>query len=154
MDVAALRQAHEELIAVAANGDFGPPPAGEWDAETILAHVALVDASIAANALAIVAGQRTSHDNRTSLDEWNLRRVVSEHGGIKDLIEFIRVQGDVLAEVADSLPKSALSAPIPVLIISGSELAVDEPWTLDQLISSIGDYHLPQHTEQLAELRQ
>jgi hypothetical protein len=153
MDVTALRKAHEELIAVAADGGFGPPPAGEWDAETLLAHVALVDASITASALAIVSGQRTSYDNRPSLDEWNLRRVVSEHAGIEGLIGFIRVQGNVLAEVADSLPESALSVPIPVLIISGDELAVDEPWTLDALIGSIGSYHLPQHTEQLAELR-
>jgi hypothetical protein len=153
MDVTALRKAHDELIAVAAAGGFGPPPAGEWDADTLLAHVALVDASITASVLSVVAGQRTGYDNRASLDEWNLRRVVGEHHGTEGLIEFIRIQGNVLAEVAASLPESARGVAVPVLILSSGQLAVDEPWTLDELIGSIGSYHLPQHTEQLAELR-
>jgi hypothetical protein len=81
MDVTRLRQAHDEFLAVAEAGGFGPPPAGEWDAGRILAHVALGEASGAAAALAIAAGQRAVYDNRPSLDEWNLRRMVRQASG-------------------------------------------------------------------------
>ncbi len=40
MDVTRLRQAHDDFLTVAAAGGFDPPPAGEWDADRILAHVA------------------------------------------------------------------------------------------------------------------
>jgi hypothetical protein len=40
MDVGKLHQAHEDFLSVVADGGFGPPPAGEWDAERVLAHVA------------------------------------------------------------------------------------------------------------------
>jgi hypothetical protein len=30
MDIKGLRQAHEDFLAVAEAGGFGPPPAGEW----------------------------------------------------------------------------------------------------------------------------
>ena len=33
MDVTSLRKAHDDFLAVAAEGGFGPPPAGEWDAD-------------------------------------------------------------------------------------------------------------------------
>src|SRR6516165_3091200 len=81
MDVCALHQAHEDFLEVAKAGGFGPPPPGEWDAERLLAHVAAADAAIASVALAVAAGQRPAYDNRPSLDEWNLRRIVAEAGG-------------------------------------------------------------------------
>jgi len=92
MDVAALRTAHEDFLAMATAGGFGPPAHGEWDAERLLAHVAATDAAIASVALAAAGGQRAAYDNRASL-EWNLRRIVSECGGLSGLAEFVRAQG-------------------------------------------------------------
>jgi hypothetical protein len=58
MDVAALRTAHEDFLAVATAGGFGPPVHGEWDAERLLAHVAATNAAIIASvALAAAGGQ-------------------------------------------------------------------------------------------------
>jgi hypothetical protein len=64
MDVSLLRTAHEDFLTVAAGGGFAAPPAGEWDAEWLLAHVAAADAAIASVALAAAGGQRSSYDNR------------------------------------------------------------------------------------------
>jgi hypothetical protein len=36
MDIGKLHLAHEELLSVVAAGGFGPPPAGEWDAERVI----------------------------------------------------------------------------------------------------------------------
>jgi hypothetical protein len=75
MDIANLRKAYHDLLAVVEAGGFGPPPSGEWDAEQILAHILSVDTSIASAALAVVSGQRPAYDNRAGLDPWNLRRI-------------------------------------------------------------------------------
>jgi hypothetical protein len=153
VDVSALRKAHEDFLAVAEGGGFGPPPAGEWDAERLVAHVGLTDAAIASVALAALAGQRPSYDNRASLDEWNLRRVVSGHGDLDGVIEFARTSGRLLREVAAGLPGPVLAVSVPVLIISNDALVVDAPRPLNDLIAGIAEFHLPQHAEQLARLR-
>ena len=156
MDVRALRQAHEDFLEVAKAGGFGPPPPGEWDAERLLAHVAAADAAIASVALAVAAGQRAAYDNRPSLDEWNLRRIVAEAGGahgLDGLIELVREWGRLLCEVAAALSESAGTVRINVLIISNDELVVDEPWPLADLIAGAGTIHLPRHGRQLAGLR-
>ena len=153
MDVRALRQAHEDFLEVAKAGGFGPPPPGEWDAERLLAHVAAADAAIASAALAVAAGQRPAYDNRPSLDEWNLRRIVAEAGGLDGLIELVRERGRLLCEVAAALSESAGTVRINVLIISNDELVVDEPWPLADLIAGAGTIHLPRHGRQLAGLR-
>jgi len=153
MDVRALRQAHEDFLEVAKAGGFGPPPPGEWDAERLLAHVAAADAAIASVALAVAAGQRAAYDNRPSLDEWNLRRIVAEAGGLDGLIELVREWGRLLCEVAAALSESAGTVRINVLIISNDELVVDEPWPLADLIAGVGTIHLPRHGRQLAGLR-
>ena len=153
MDIYALRKAHDEFLDVATGGGFGPPPPGEWDAERLLALVAAADAAIASIALAVVGGQRVSYDNRASLDEWNLRRIVAEAGGLDGLVELVRTRGRLFCEIAGAVPESAAAVPIAVLIISGEELIVDEPWSLAELVGGVGAIHLPRHAVQLAGLR-
>ncbi len=82
MDSTMVRQAYTDFLAVAEAGGFGPPPPGEWDAARILAHIYTTHAQITATALAVIAGTRPSYDNRPSLDEWNLRRVIDEAGSL------------------------------------------------------------------------
>jgi hypothetical protein len=153
MDVRALRLAHEDFLEVAKVGGLRPPPPGEWDAERLLAHVAAADTAIASAALAVAAGQRPAYDNRPSLDEWNLRRIVAEAGGPDGLIALVRERGRLLCEVAGALSESAAAVRINVLIISNNELVVDEPWPLADLIAGVGTIHLPRHARQLAGLR-
>jgi hypothetical protein len=98
-------------------------------------------------------GESRAYDNRASLDEWNLRRIAAEAGGLDGLIELVQTQGRLFCEVAGALPESAAAVLIPVLIISGEELIVDEPWPLADLVGGIGAIHLPRHAVQLAGLR-
>jgi len=153
MDVTRLRQRHDEFLAVAEAGGFGPPPAGEWDADRILAHVALGEASGAAAALAIAAGQRAVYDNRPSLDEWNLRRVVGAASGAGDLVGVVRRYGELLCDIAAGLTERELEVCLPVLIISNDQVLVDEPRPLRSLLAGFGEVHLPGHAEQLRGLR-
>ena len=153
MDVTRLRRRHDEFLAVAEAGGFGPPPAGEWDAGQILAHVALGEASGAAAALAIAAGQRAVYDNRPSLDEWNLRRMVGEASGTDGLVGVVRRYGELLCDIAAGLTERELEVSLPVLIISKDQVLVDEPRPLRSLLAAFGEVHLPGHAEQLRGLR-
>lgn len=153
MDTKPLRQAHEQLLKLAAEGGFGPPPDGEWDAARLLAHVGLTDATIAAVALGVIAGQRPTYDNRYGLEEWNLARVVSAADGMDGLLDFVRQQGDLLCAVGDALEVAHQAVLINVLIVSNGELVVDQPWTLGALVEGVGSMHIPPHIEQLRRLR-
>ena len=153
MDVTRLRQAHDEFLAVAAGGGFGPPSAGEWDADRVLAHIALGEMSAAAAALAIAAGQRAVYDNRPSLDEWNLQRVVGEARGTGDMTSLVRRYGELLCDIAAGLTERELEVSLPVLIMSKDQVLVDEPRPLRALLAGLGKVHLPAHAEQLRDLR-
>jgi len=153
MDVTRLRKAHDEFLAVAAGGGFGPPSAGEWDADRVLAHIALGEMSAAAAALAIAAGQRAVYDNRPSLDEWNLQRVVGEARGTGDMTSLVRRYGELLCDIAAGLTERELEVSLPVLILSKDQVLVDEPRPLRALLAGLGEVHLPAHAEQLRGLR-
>lgn len=153
MDIEKLHRAHEEFLAVVADGGFGPPPAGEWNAERVLAHVAAADMGFASAALAIAAGQRPVYDNRYSLDEWNLHRMVAAAGGLPGLADLVRRQGELLCAVAGTLTDEDLAVELPILIVSGPELMVDEPRPIGQMLAGLGEFHVPMHAAQLASLR-
>lgn len=152
MDTTDLRKAYAEFLAVAEAGGFGPPPPGEWDAARLLAHIYSGHNQIASVALRIAAGERAAYDNRPSLDEWNLRRIVDGAGDLAGMIDLVRRGAEIYCAVAEQLPDAVLDHPVPVLIISNDELIVDEPWPLAQLVRGVGAVHLPRHADQLRKL--
>jgi hypothetical protein len=152
LDITELRRAYTELDGVARGGCFGPPPPGEWDAEHMLAHIASTDAAIAAAALAIAAGSRPAYDNRVNIDESNLQRIISQTGGLPQLADLVRRHGALLCSIAGQLSGEQLDVQLPVLIVSGDEVLVDEPRPLRALLQGIGRNHLPAHARQLRGL--
>src|SRR2546430_14475049 len=150
MEVAELRPAYAVFLAMAEAGGFGPPPPGEWDAGHLLAHIYTGHTQIASTALAIAAGMRPAYDNRPSLDEWNLHRVIEAAGG--GLLDLVRRGAELFCTVAEHLTEADGNVPVHVLIISNNELIVDEPWPLRQLVLGVGAIHLPRHTDQLRGL--
>jgi hypothetical protein len=154
LDTTGLRRAYTELDGVARGGGFGPPPPGEWDAEHVLAHIASADAAAAAAALAIAAGLRPSYDNRVNIDESNLQRIIREAGGLPGLADMVRRNGELLCSIAAQLSAGQLDVRLPVLIVSGDQVVVDEPRPLRALIEGIGQAHLPMHAEHLRSLKQ
>lgn len=152
MDTTELRTAYADFLAVAEAGGFGPPPPGEWDADQILAHIYAGHAGITSTALAVAAGSRPAYDNRSSLDRWNLSRVIDRAGDRAGLINLVRQGGELHFAVTEHLTKADLEVQVPVLIISNDQLIVDEPWPLAQLVFGIGMLHLPRHADQLRSL--
>lgn len=152
VDTAKLRKAHEDFLNLAAEGGFGAPPPGEWDA-SLLAHLISAGASIASVALTVCAGQRPAYDNRPSLDDWNLRRIGAAAGGLPGLARLLRGYGEMLCAAAEPLSDEDLAVQVPILIISNDQVVVDQPQPLRWLIEGVAELHLPLHAVQLRGLR-
>lgn len=153
MDTTTLRSAYDDLLDAAATPDLGEAADGGWDADHILAHLLSVDSGTAAVALGVVAGARPTFDNRISLDRWNLDRIIAEHQGRAQLISHIRSQGAILCDIADQLNEEAASVLVPCLLLSNDKVAVDQPVPLAGLIDGLATNHIPEHAQQLRNLR-
>ncbi|GHE78195.1 hypothetical protein GCM10017786_04770 [Amycolatopsis deserti] len=150
--IPALRDAYRGLLDAAA-GEFAEPPAGEWTADEVLAHVSIIDAVTLAAVSAVAAGENTTYDNRIAQDGWTLARVSALAGGRAGLRERIRLQGEALCTLASSLSEAELDTPVPARLLSGGTVLVDEPLPLRDLLTGLAGSELPGHTRQLLALR-
>lgn len=158
MDTTPLRDAYAALLDAAAtvadSGDPNPvPPAGEWNADQILGHVALINAATITAASSVAAGAKATYDNRTALDTWTIERVIALAGGNAALRHRIRVQGDALCALGGpALSEAELDTLVPTLLLSQDELLVDRPIPLRDLLTGLAEVELPGHTKQLLAL--
>jgi len=158
MDTTTLRDAYRMCLdaaaTVAGSGDARPtPPAGEWNADQILAHVSLVTAATIAAVAAVASGANTTYDNRTALDTWTIGRVITLGGGSAGLQDRIRRQGDALCALGGpALSEGELDTLVPTLLLSNGTVLVDQPMSLRDLITGLAGTELPGHTQQLLAL--
>ncbi|MDT7580078.1 MAG: hypothetical protein QOK35_1342 [Pseudonocardiales bacterium] len=155
MDTTRLREAYGVLLGAAASvlGSHDhdvAPPAGEWDATQILAHIASVDAGVLATAYTVASGAPAAFDNSASLDDATLERVATTLGdGLQDRI---RRQGDALCALCETLGEAELDTPVPTRLSSAGDVLLDQPVPLRALVTGLADDHLPRHTTQLLAL--
>jgi hypothetical protein len=158
MDTTTLRQAYRALLDAAATvaDSDNPgllPPAGEWNADQILAHVAIINATTIAAVSAIASGANTTYDNRIALDTWTIDRLIALAGGTAGLRERIRLQADALCALGGPMLSDAeLNTPVPTRLLSNDTLLVDQPMPLRDLITGLAEAELPGHTKQLLAL--
>ncbi|MHA7276747.1 hypothetical protein ACX80O_09490 [Arthrobacter sp. Hz1] len=158
MDTSRLRSAYQTLLdATSAMADAGEspctPPDGGWNAEQILAHVTLVNATTIAVISAVAAGINTTYDNRIALDTWTIGRVISLAGGTPGLRDRIRAQSDALCTLAGpTLSEPELDTMVPSRLLSNNEVLVDQPVPLRELITGLAAVELTGHTQQLLDL--
>jgi hypothetical protein len=158
LDTAPLRDAYRVLLDAAATvadsgGPSPVPPAGEWNADQILAHVAIVTAVTIAAASSVASGTNTTYDNRMAGDTWTIERLIARAGGNAGLRDRIRRQGDSLCALGGAaLSEAELDTPVPTLLLSGDTVLVDRLVPLRQLITGLAEGELPGHTEQLMSL--
>ncbi|MEV6863974.1 hypothetical protein AB0M44_23570 [Streptosporangium subroseum] len=159
MDIAALRGAYRALLDAAATvagsvAGFGDPtpPVGEWNADQILAHVAIINAATITAVSSVAAGAITTYDNRTTLDTWTIERVIALAGGNAGLADRIRLQADALCVLGPMLSETELDTLLPTLLLSNDTVLVDQPMPLRDLITGLAEVELPGHTKQLLAL--
>jgi hypothetical protein len=148
-----LRAAYEDLTAEAAAGGFGPPPAGEWNAAQILAHLALNDTLLAGTIEQVLAGDAAAFDNTEAADWAKVTAYAEEHGGLTGTAEALRGTGRRVCELAGRITAEQAARTVPVFIRDGDEIAVDQPFPLGQLLGLQASFHLPAHADQLRALR-
>ena len=153
MDTTPLRDAYGELLEAAATvAEGADPPAGEWNADQILAHVALVNAVTITAVSRVTSGANTTYDNRMALDPWTIDRVISFAGGNAGLQVRIAAQGEALSALAAMLSETELDTPLPTLLLSNGEVLVDQPVPLRDLITGLAEVEIPGHTKQILAL--
>ncbi|WP_371673649.1 DinB family protein [Streptomyces sp. NBC_00289] len=157
MDTTPLRDAYRALLdaagTVADSDATTVPPAGEWNADQILAHVSLVNAATITAVSSAASGGVTTYDNRIALDTWTIERVIALAGGNKGLRDRIRLQADALCALGGPmLSEAELDTPVPTLLLSHDSVLVDEPVPLRGLISGLAEVELPGHRRQLLAL--
>jgi hypothetical protein len=148
-----LAAAYEAFLAEAVAGGFGPPPAGEWNAEQLVAHLTVNDGQLAEAVERVLAGASGGFDNSTAVDWTKVTAFADEHGGLEGTIGALRASGARLCELAGRLTAEQAAAAVPVFIVDGAEVAVDEPMPLGQLLGIQASFHLPAHADQLRALR-
>ncbi|MFJ3339288.1 hypothetical protein [Streptomyces sp. NPDC086766] len=158
MDTTPLRDAYRALLDAAAtvadSGDTIPiRPAGEWNADQILAHVALVTAATITAVSSAATGATATYDNRIAQDTWTLERVIALAGSNAVLRDRIRIQADALCALGGPmLSEAELDTLVPVLLLSRGKALVDRPVPLRDLVAGLAEVELPGHTEQLLAL--
>ena len=158
MDTTPLRDAYRALLDAAAtvadSGDPSPlPPAGEWNADQILAHVAIVNAGTIAAVSTVASGANTTYDNRIAADTWTIERLIALAGGNAGLRDRIRLQADALCTLAGAmLSEAELDTLVPTRLLSNDSVLVDQPVPLRDLIAGLAEMELPGHTKQLLDL--
>jgi hypothetical protein len=157
MDTTPLRNAFRTVLDAAttvAEADQDPiPPAGEWNADHILAHVSIVNAATISTVSAITSGTHTIYDNRVSHDAWTLAHVIDVAGGNEGLRERIRAQGEALCALAGPALSDAESDNlVPTRLVSKDTILVDQPIPLRDIITGLADVELPGHADQLRAL--
>jgi hypothetical protein len=150
----AYRALLDAAATVADSGDASPvSPAGEWNADQILAHVTIVNAVTIGAVSGVAGGASATYDNRMALDAWTIERAITSAGGNAGLRERIRLQGDALCALGGQmLSEAELSALVPTLLLSNGTVLVDQPVPLRNLIAGLADVELPGHTRQLLAL--
>ena len=157
MDTTPLRDAYRTLLKAAAtvadSGDKSSvPPPGEWNADQILAHVAIVNATTIAAVSCVASGANTTYDNRMALDTWTIDRVISLAGGNAGLRNRIAAQGEALSALGATLGEAELDTLLPTLLLSNGEVLVDQPVPLRDLITGLAEVEIPGHTKQILAL--
>jgi hypothetical protein len=158
LDTAPLRDAYRALLdaATAVAGSDDPssvPPAGEWNADQVLAHVAIVTATTIAAASSVASGANAIYDNRIALDTWTIERLIARAGGSAGLRDRVRCQGDSLCGLGGpALSEAELDTLVPALLLSRDTVLVDQLVPLRDLITGLADVELPAHTRQILSL--
>jgi len=155
VDLTSVAAAYDAFFAEAERGGFGAPPAGEWDAARVLAHVALNDLAMTAVAQALVHGRPdVAFGNTVCQDPQVLADWVSATGDLPALV----ARGRELAEMALAstarLDPDQLATEVPCRLFHDGELVFDGSMAWRGLAADAqASVHLPAHTGQLRDLR-
>ncbi len=143
--------AYSPFVSLLRERSFSPPSEG-WSAELIAAHVAHTNNRIAHVAEQVLIGERPSYDNRDDIDDAELSAYAESVGGLDGLALAVETSAARLASAAAALNEGQREQLIPVTIVDGDTLVIDEPVPLQGFIETNSAFHLDLHLRQLHAL--
>jgi hypothetical protein len=153
MDTAGLRQAYDVLLAEADAGGFGLPPAGQWSAEQVVAHVTANDDLLTEATEAVLAGSPWAYYDHDALHTAQLADLIRACGGLPGLLTRLRLTSRRLCDLIDRLTPDAATTDVETHLRDGDTILLDGllPWS--RTLDIHRRLHLPTHTAQLHALR-
>ncbi len=153
-DLSGLAASYEQFFAEADKGGFGSAPEGEWNAEQVVAHVALNDAGMLGVCQALVHQTEARFENLICQDLGVLANYIERHDGMAGLIESGRKMADLVLAALSRLSPEQLQTPVACYLMHYDDVMVDAdmPWETVAINIQAGR-HLPAHVEQLQNLR-
>ena len=155
-DLGALRAAYAAFFDAAERGGFGGPPAdGEWDADQVLAHVALNDLAMTAVAHALVhRGADLEFRNVVCQDAEVLAAEIARTPDRAARIARGRALADVAMAAVSRLDPDQRGTLVHCVLHHDGRVVVDEwmPWEV-VAVDVQAARHLAAHTGQLEDLR-
>jgi uncharacterized protein YciI len=151
MSSESLQAAYAPFVASLLAGGFGPPPAGEWPADLVAAHVARNNDLIAEAAEKVAAGEAAAYDNAVGVDEAELAVYSASVGGLTGLAREVERSAARLERARDRLGDLA-GAEVHVVIRDNGKIVRDGPIPIGAFIDGNASFHLDAHADQLKSL--
>ena len=158
MDTTDLEAAYRSVLDLAARGTGdgpGVPDAGSgeaWRPDDVLAHLVLNDRLLARAVRSVLDGTAQPYDNLDAIDVAELRSLTRDLGDTAGLIGGLESSSRELLDLAGRLDEAQAATPVPVRILDGDQLVVDNPLPVRSLLNIQARRHLPMHEAQLREL--
>lgn len=154
VDREGLAKAYEQFFDEAQAGEFGTPPAGEWNADQVLAHVALSDLAVIAVSQALINDKPTHFENQTCQTPDHLAAWITRCRNRIGLIAAGRETAAQLMSIVGRLSPDQLATEVPCHLTHDGQVVVDapRPWGA-MAVEGQARIHLPAHIEQLQKLR-
>ena len=156
MDTSELEAAYRSVLDLARAARPGQaPPTGDgqaWRPDDVLAHLIVNDRLLARAVRSVLAGAAQPYDNLDAIELAELRAVAEDLGGTAGLIGELETSSRELLDLAGRLDEEQGARPVPVRILDGEELRVDQPLPVASLLTIQARRHLPLHEAQLGAL--
>jgi hypothetical protein len=159
MDTSELEAAYQPVLELATRAAGpgqgpGPPDDGgqEWGPDDVLAHLIINDRLLARAVRSVLAGTAEPYDNLDAIGLAELRALAGDIGDTAALIGELESSSRELVSLAGRLDQAQAASPVPVRILDGDQLVVDNPLPVKSLLAIQARRHLPMHEAQLSEL--
>lgn len=153
-DLAALESAYAAFFAEAAADGFTEPTDGGWNADRVIAHVALNDLALTAVAHALIHRRQPTFGNHVCQELANLDALIERCGDRVGLLAFGRRCADQAIGAVRRLDDEQRARLVPGRFEHDGEVVMEQalPWA-QVAVEIQGARHLPAHIEQLQNLR-
>jgi len=157
MDTSELEAAYRAVLDLAVRVPDRPeapdPADGQaWGPGDVLAHLIVNDRLLTRALRSVLEGAAAPYDNADAVELAELRALGQGLGGPAGLVGGLQASSRELLELAGRLDEAQATTPVPVHILDGDQVRVDQPLPVAGLLRIQARRHLPMHEEQLSEL--